>query len=427
MVNIPHWPQIPIWQTTRKIDLELSFKLLEALGNPQEKLPSTIHIAGTNGKGSTVAMLKSIFEQAGYKVHSYTSPHLLEFNERITLAGKPITDAHLSSVLEQTKAASDKLNLQPGFFEGTTAAAFLAFAETKADILLLETGLGGRLDPTNVIQNPLLTIITPISYDHMEYLGEDILQIAYEKAGIIKKNTPCVIGPQIDVIYQLLLAKCNEMSAPAFCYEYDFCSQKEADGFLYLSKKFNLKLPLPSLAGDHQIQNASSVIAAIMLLNNKFKITARQITDGLLNAHWPGRLQLVDKNKTKKLVGDNIEIYLDGAHNNAGAAVLANWIKDRPRGKTYLILAMTRNRDAAAFCNHLAGYIDTGVVVTALSEPSSYNPSDLIAKAKQCDINFEEAESLSEALAYISKINQGQPATILVTGSLFLIADFLKL
>lgn len=427
MVNIPHWPQIPIWQPERKLDLELSFKLLEALDNPQNRLPPTIHIAGTNGKGSTLAMLKSIFAEAGYKIHSYTSPHLLEFNERINVAGESITDSHLFSLLERVKAAADKLNLQPNFFEGVTIAAFLAFAEIKADILLLETGLGGRLDCTNVISNPLLTIITPISYDHTEYLGEDIMQIAYEKAGIIKKGVPCVIGPQIDNIYNLLFNKCDEMSSPSFCYEYDFYAQKDTEGFQYLSKKFNLKLPTSSLRGDHQIQNASSVVAAIMLLNDKFKITSKQITNGLLNVQWPGRLQLADKEITKKLAGDNIKIYLDGAHNNAGSAALANWIKSSLNGNVYLILGMTRNRDVAAFCNLLEDSIKTGVAVPVLSEPSSYSSSVLVAKAKKSKINLTESDSLLEAIKYISKLNNKKSATIIITGSLFLISDFLKL
>lgn len=427
MVNIPHWPKIPLWPTPRKIDLNLSFQLLEALGNPHTKLPPVIHVAGTNGKGSTIAMLKSIFEQAGLKVHRYTSPHLIEFNERILLAGKTITDGHLSSVLERTRIAAEKLNLEPKFFEGTTAAAFLAFSETKADVLLLETGLGGRLDPTNVVPTPLLTMITPISYDHTEHLGTKLLQIAHEKAGIIKENTPCIIGPQTDEVYQLLLNKCEEVSAPAFCYEYDFFSKKMEGGFQYLSQKFNLKFPAPNLLGKHQIENAASVIAAITLLNDKFKITTKQLTDGLINIDWPGRLQLVDKEKTKQLTGDNIEIYLDGAHNNSGAAILGDWLKTRAGTKTYLILAMTQNRDAAAFCKNFEDYIKEGVVVTALSEPLSYSPTDLIAKAKQCKINFTDAPSLLGAIEHISQINQGNPATILITGSLFLISDFLKL
>ena len=216
-------------------------------------------------------------------------------------------------------------------------------------MLLLETGLGGRLDCANVINDPILTFITSISHDHIEYLGEDLMQIAFEKAGIIKKNTPSVIGPQADDVYNLLFNKCDEMNAPSFCYEYVFYAEKATNGFQYLSKKFNLQFPLPSLNGDHQIQNAASVIAAIILLNEKFKITAPQIAGGLLATNWPGQLQLVDTEKTQKLAASNKEMYLDGTHNVAGALCLSNWIKDNLEGNVYFILGMTRNCDVATF------------------------------------------------------------------------------
>ncbi len=427
MVNIPHWPTIPIWQIPRKVDLELSLKLLDALGNPQKKLPPTIHIAGTNGKGSSLAMLKSIFIQAGYSIHSYTSPHLLEFNERIRIADSPITDSHLHSILERVRKAASAADLNPSFFEGTTAAAFLAFSETDADILLLETGLGGKLDCTNVITDPMLTLITSISRDHTEYLGDNLLQIASEKAGIIKKNTPCVIGPQTNEVYKLLLNQCDKLNAPSFCYEYDYYTKKTDNGFLYLSKKFNLNLPCPSLKGNHQIHNASGVIAAIMLLNDKFKITAPQITAGLLSTNWPGRLQLVDTKKTKTLAGNNIQIYLDGAHNEAGALCLSSWAAENLKGELYLILGMTRNRDATTFCSYFKDFVNNGVAVAVESEPSSYSASVLSQKAQKSGIAFAEADSLTEAIAQLAKQSDGKPATIIITGSLFLISDFLKL
>ena len=227
MVNLPSWPPVAIWQKEKRSDLELAKTLLAALGSPHKKLPPTIHIAGTNGKGSTVAILKSIFETAGYKVHSYTSPHLLEFNERINLAGKNISDHHLFELLEQVRIKAEELNLEPGFFEGTTIAAFLAFASISADILILETGLGGRLDCTNVIESPILTIITPISFDHMEHLGNSLTKIAIEKAGIIKTGVPCVIGPQNDEVYKTLFDKCEELNSPAFAYEYDYIYRRK--------------------------------------------------------------------------------------------------------------------------------------------------------------------------------------------------------
>jgi len=428
MVNIPHWPKIPIWDIPRKPSLDLSFKLLELMGNPHKKLPHTIHIAGTNGKGSTLAMLKSIFVQAGYKVHSYTSPHLLEFNERINLTGQSITDSHLYDVLERTKIVADKHDLSPTFFEGATAAAFLAFSENDADILLLETGLGGRLDCTNVIQNPIATIITPISYDHMEYLGSDILQIASEKAGIIKRNVPCIIGIQESSVYELLINKCDELSSPSFCYEYDYCAKNTNSGFEYKSQKFNIHFPYPSLEGDHQVLNASTVIAAITLLNDKFKVTTSQIIQGLTSTTWHGRLQLVDKEKTKALtVRDNIQIYLDGAHNDAAAASLANWAKGNIEGNLYLLVGMTRNRYASSFCRYFKDVATHGFAVNVESEPSSYSADIMAEKARESGIEFTSADSITDALQKISTLNKKDPTTILVTGSLFLISDFMKL
>ena len=268
MVNIPHWHQIPLWKTPRTQSLDNIFKLLHEIGNPQEKLPPTIRIAGKNGKGSTLAMLKTIFMQSGCTVHSYTSPHLIEFNERIKLHDKPISDSHLYELLEETKTAADKLKIAPTFFEGTTVAAFLAFSRAPADVLLLETGLGGRLDCTNTVSRPILTIITTISYDHMDILGKTLKEIATEKAGIIKKNVPCIIGPQTQEVYDILIDKCNEMGVAAFCYEYDFIGVKTQNGFRCHSKNIDIDLPKPNLNGDHQILNASIVIAATTILNN---------------------------------------------------------------------------------------------------------------------------------------------------------------
>lgn len=427
MVNIPHWPIIPIWSMPRRPSLDLSFKLLEALGNPHQKLPPTIHIAGTNGKGSTLAMLKSIFMKAGYRVHSYTSPHLLEFNERIKIADESITDSHLYDVLERVRVVAEKSDLNPTFFEGVTAAAFLAFSESDADILLLETGLGGRLDCTNVIANPIATIITPISYDHMEYLGNNLLQIASEKAGIIKSRTPCIIGMQTKEIYELLFDKCVKLSAPSFCYEYDYHVKDTKKGFRYISKKFDIQLPYPSLKGEYQILNASTAIATIMLLNDKFQITASQIKQGLETTVWPGRLELLCLTKTKALVGDNIKIYLDGAHNNAAALSLANWAKSNLKDQIYLIAGMTKNRDATSFCSHFKGIVEHGFAVGVDSEPSSYSASVMATKANKSGVDFTIADSLSDALQKIVTLSGGKKSTIIVTGSLYLISDFMKL
>ena len=427
MINIPHWPQISLWKMPRKQSLDNSLNILNELGNPQEKLPPTIHIAGTNGKGSTLAMLKNIFIQSGYLAHSYTSPHLIAFNERIKLQNNPISDSHLRELLEKTKAASDKLKIIPTFFEGITIAAFLAFKQSTADILILETGLGGRLDCTNVIKKPMLTIITTISYDHTEHLGKTLIEIALEKAGIIKQNVPCIIGPQTQEVYDVLLDKCNEVGAPSFCYEYDFISEKTETGFKYRSKNIDIDLPEPNLLGDHQILNASMAIAATTILNNKFQINTQKIEQGITTTNWPGRLQHIKQDRIKSIVGKNIKIYIDGAHNDSGAESLSHWAKQNLTEPIYMILGMTNNRDAGKFCSHFKNIVSEGVSVTVESEPSSYSAYILAQKASTSGIMFTPSSSLINALYYIHHKHQKTTATIIITGSLFLISDFFKL
>lgn len=426
MVSMPDWPKVPLWKKEGQASLEHCLRLLEELGNPHDKLPPTIHIAGTNGKGSTVAILYSILKQAGLKVHTYTSPHLLEFNERIKLNGQNISDYQLKFYLDKVRSVAEKLAIEVSFFEGTTIAAFLAFADEKADILILETGLGGRLDCTNVIKSPIATIITPISYDHTEVLGSNIKQIAIEKAGIIKAGVPCIIGPQMHPAYEILLGVCERMNSPSFCYEYDFIVEKSNAGFIYKSKNLSLDLPNPALRGDHQILNASTAIATVLLLNNYFKINQNQLTSGLTATQWPGRIEKVESDIVFNLTGNsNIEIYLDGAHNDSGAQVLAQWAKNLD-GNIYLILGMTRKRNPTSFCLYFSDIVKQGIAVNVMSEPSNISASNLAQLAGKSGIEFTAEDNLSKAIKTISKTNK--PKTkIIVTGSLFLVADFYQL
>jgi len=424
-MKMPHWP-IPPWQNRIQYDLNNINILLKSLGNPHLKLPPVIHIAGTNGKGSSVAMLKSIFEAANYKVHAYTSPHLVEFNERIVLAGEKISDDYLFEICERAKLTCNTCSIEPTFFEGTTAIALLAFSEIKADILLLETGVGGRLDATNVIPAPLITLITSISFDHTDYLGSTLSKIAEEKGGIIKAGRPCVISCQTDEVYQTLIKKCNEMDAPAFCYEHDFGMEKVYNGFKYLSKTFSYTFPTPSLLGDHQLINAASVIAVISLINKQFGINNYNIEKGLKNTEWPGRIQKIDSKKYSHLADSNVEIWLDGAHNNSGAQVLANWVKDNLKEPVYLILGMTKNRNIEEFCSYFQGLVIGGYGVKVLSEVQSYN-AETISKRAACNINFSRSDSLEEAIREINNLSNKKKTNILITGSLFLVSDFLKL
>jgi dihydrofolate synthase/folylpolyglutamate synthase len=428
MVNLPDWPRLPIWQKEKQHDLQLMQTLLSAMENPHKNLPPTIHVAGTNGKGSTVAMLRSVFEASGYKVHTYTSPHLVEFNERINLAGKNISDYHLFELLAKVRAKAEGLNLEPSFFEGTTLAAFLAFESIPADLLILETGMGGRIDSTNVIEKPILTIITTISFDHTRHLGNSLTEIAKEKAGIIKEGVPCVIGAQSDEVYEVLIDRCNKLNSPAFCYEYDYAIEETNDGLMYRSKKHSVIIPYPLfLLGQHQYLNASSVVAAIMLINDNFKIQKEKIAAGIANTKWPGRIEMVDPKKYSHLSSENIKIYLDGAHNEGGACVLSSWIKEYIKKPVYIIIGMTNNRDIEKFCQYFQGLIIEGRAVKVLSEPSSYNPDIIAEKSKKYDINIKSSDSLDLAIKEISTLSANNEAIILITGSLFLVSDFYKL
>lgn len=447
MVFLPNWPKIALWPKNQTYNhfsankLERCQLILDKIGFREEQLPPTIHIAGTNGKGSTLAIIEAIFQQKGYLIHKYSSPHLLAFNERIKLKGQAISDAHLDDILMQTKQACELLGCEPGFFEGTTIAAFLAFAKIKADILLLETGMGGRLDPTNILSKPLLTIITPISYDHMEYLGNDLPQIATEKAGIIKPGIPCIIAKQENsALYDLLLTRCDQVGAPSFCYEYDFTSKADANHFKFISKNIETTLPLPSLPGQHQIINASTALAAIFLLNEQLQISQQQIKQGLANITWPGRLEQVSSNQAEKLADANTDIFLDGAHNEAGANILAIWLKEQMAkniySDIYLILGLTNNRSVSKFCQNFKSLVTEIITVTVQSEPASYHAQTLKEQLVKEDFKAYAAISLPEAIKSIASENKskaaiGQQQTkrklILVTGSLFLLTDFYQL
>ena len=425
-MNIPSWPKIPLWQPDKPYNLDNTYKLLAALDNPHDKLPETIHVAGTNGKGSSVAMLASIYKAAGYKVHRYTSPHLRQFNERINLRGNDISDFYLNELLARVKLAADSLNIEPTFFEGTTVAAFLAFSETPADILIMETGLGGRLDCTNVIKSPLATLITAISYDHVDRLGGTLLDIAREKAGIIKKGSPCIISAQDNSVYKLLLEHCEKMQAPSFCYEYDYGINITDTGFQYLSQKFNVDFNPPALIGDHQLINTASVIATVMLVNNQIKVTKEQIEQGLQQVKWPGRLEKINNNELPKEISqhigqDNFNIYIDGAHNVSGAQVLSHWIRNNLKQPTYLIVGMTSNRDVAGFCSYFKDIVKEGYGVTVHSESASYSGGVTAKKAAITGIEFTAKDDLEEAILDI--VNKKKPANIIIAGSLFLIAD----
>lgn len=387
MVKVPHWP-IPLGAKPIDLGLERVLALLERLGNPHKKLPPVVHIAGTNGKGSTLAFLKSILEAAGYKVHRYTSPHLVAFNERIELAGKPITDEYLYTILERCREQTEGLNIT--FFEGTTVAALLAFAEMPADIVLLETGMGGRLDATNVIDSPRLTLLTPIAMDHMEFLGETLAAIAAEKAAIMKSGVPCITAPQTPEAMRVIEAEAERKHSSLTIVD----SGLRRDDVL-------------GLAGKHQYINAALAAACIPYLTG-FAITPEHIVTGLQNARWPARLQPIRYHGK--------DLWLDGGHNPAGGRAIAEWAKDK--APITLICGMMGRKDIEGFLSPLAPYCAEVIAIPVPGEPDSAKPEEIAAAARKLDIPATVAASAKEAAAQAN-------GTTLIAGSLYLAGSVL--
>lgn len=400
------------------LSLERMVKLLAMLGNPERNLPPTIHIAGTNGKGSTLAFLQAIYQAQGYRVHRYSSPHLVYFNERIILSGSEISDAYLQQVLERVAEAAKDIPVT--FFEATTAAAFLAFAEHSADVLLLETGLGGRLDATNVIAMPLATIITPIDYDHMEFLGTTLAQIAAEKAGIMKHGVPCFVGQQKPEAREVLKRAAREKRAELALYGRDWSYESVVDGLVVHLEAARWELPFPSLIGTHQHHNAAlaSVVAQAL---PALPVTEAALRKGIVTAEWPARLQLLSRGPLVEAWGEYGAVMLDGGHNPSAAYVLRDWIETLGKPVT-LILGMMARKDARAFLAPLAGMVES-VVTVPIPGNDCYAPEALAAVARKLGIQQVEASSTFEGATLHLRVCEGP---LLITGSLFLAGEVLK-
>jgi dihydrofolate synthase/folylpolyglutamate synthase len=380
------------------IDLTLDrvWRLLDALGNPQKDLPPVIHIAGTNGKGSTQAMVRAGLEAAGHKVHAYTSPHLARFHERIRLAGTLISEADLTALLDECYAKNGADDIT--YFEITTCAALLAFARTPADFTLLEVGLGGRLDATNVIDRPELTIITPVSMDHEAFLGTTIAAIAGEKAGIIKRGVPCIIGPQSESGIDVMEARAAQCGAPVLAYGQHWHSGPERDGMIYQDELGLLDLPLPILPGLHQIQNAGIALAALRHLG----CDEAACTAGLTQAVWPARMQRLRSGPLANLANaSGAELWLDGGHNPAAGAALALVLRSLPKRPTHMICGMLNTKDVDGY---LAPLAEVAISLTGVSIPGEANtlPADQTAQAAQhVGLAGRAADTVTEALQMI--------------------------
>ncbi|RDD69262.1 bifunctional folylpolyglutamate synthase/dihydrofolate synthase [Paracoccus versutus] len=401
------------------IDLSLDrmHRILAALGNPERSIPPAIHIAGTNGKGSTQAMIRAGLESAGKRVHAYTSPHLAQFHERIRLAGELISEADLAAALEECEAANAGAPIT--FFEITTAAAFLAFSRTPADYTLLEVGLGGRLDATNVIEAPALTVITPISIDHTQYLGETLAEIAGEKAGIMKRRVPCIVAPQEAVAREVIEQKAERLFAPLRIGRQDWDSRREGDSLIYQDEHGLMDLPLPVLPGPHQIVNAGTAIAALRELGFG-RIEARA---AVTEAEWPARMQRLGHGPLVEAAGA-CELWLDGGHNPAGGEAVAATLAALPRRPTHLVCGMLNTKDVAGYMRPLAGVAHSLTAVAIPGEPNTLPAEDTAAAATSVGL---AASTAPDALAAVGRIAADHPgARILICGSLYLAGQVLR-
>lgn len=383
-------------------------RLMDDLGRPQDALAPVIHIAGTNGKGSTVAHLRAILEATGRAVHVYTSPHLVRFNERIRVAGRLIEDADLVALLEEVERVNAGRPIT--FFEVTTAAAFLAFARAKADAVLLETGMGGRLDATNLVDRPVAAGLTPISMDHMSYLGDTLALIAAEKAGIIKPAVPCVVGPQPPAALAVFEARARELGAPLSRHGAEWTVMPRAAGFRYAGKRAH-DLPVPALPGRHQLDNAGLAIA---ILEQTFDPTHDQIAAGLARAEWPARLQRLT-GKLASILPAGGELWLDGGHNEGAGVVIAEWLKGR--GPVDLVFGMLSTKDPAAFLAHVAPYVRRLRAVAIPDDRLTLPPQALVEAAAKVGVRDARAmTSIEAALADLAD----RPGRVLICGSLHL-------
>ena len=401
------------------IDLTLDrmWRILAALDNPQARIPPVIHIAGTNGKGSTQAMIRTGLEGAGRKVHAYTSPHLTRFHERIRLAGELIDEAQLSDILDRCLAANGPDPIT--YFEITTAAGFAAFAETPADYTLLEVGLGGRLDATNVIDTPALTIITPIDLDHQQFLGDTLTEIAGEKAGIIKRGVPCVVGPQQDEAMEVIEATAARLGAPILAHGQHWHFWEERGRYIFQDERGLLDLPMPNLVGPHQMQNAGSAVAALRYLG----FDEHACEAALSRTQWPARMQRLRKGPLVD-AAPKAEIWLDGGHNPHAARAIARSFEGLPKRPTHLICGMLNTKDVAGYMSPLADWAQSLHAVSIPGQTATLSALETVEAAKRVGINAVEAASVTQALEQI--LAEDSEARVLICGSLYLAGEILK-
>ena len=400
------------------IDLSLDRvrRLLAAVGHPERALPPVVHIAGTNGKGSVLAMIRAGMASTGLAAHAYTSPHLVRFHERIRVAGETIAEPALAALLEECEAANAGAPIT--FFEITTVAALLAFARRPADYTLLEVGLGGRLDATNVVERPRLTVITPVSIDHQQYLGETLAEIAGEKAGILKPAVPCIVGQQPDEALDVIEARAAAVGAPLLVYGRDWLVRTEHGRIVYQDDQCLLDLDPPRLIGAHQVGNGGIAIAALRALG----LEGRAAQAALSNAIWPARMQRLMRGPLAEALPPGAELWLDGGHNAAAgeaiAAVLDEW-RARAHLPVHLVVGMLETKAAAEFLRPIGPRAASVQTVTIPGAEASYTGETLADIAQREGIGANAASSVEDAVAGIAGAGAA-PFRVMICGSLYL-------
>lgn len=403
------------------IDLTLDrmHRLLAALDHPEAALPPVIHAAGTNGKGSTLAMLRAGIEGAGQSAHVYTSPHLARFHERIRLAGTLIDEALLGDILDECLAANGPDAIT--YFEITTAAALLAFSRVPADWTLLETGLGGRLDATNVVDRPRLTLITPIDLDHQHYLGDTIGAIAGEKTGILKRGVPCVVGPQPEAALDVIEARAARLGVPLLAHGQHWHVWEERGRLVFQDETGLLDLPLPSLVGAHQVVNAGAALAALRHLG--FDEAACEAA--MTRAEWPARMQRLRHGPLVEMAqAAGSELWLDGGHNPAAALALVESLSRLPPRPTHLICGMLNTKDVGGFMAPLAQVAGSLRAVSIPDQAATISAEDTVAHARAAGLRADAAQDVAAALAGI--LDEAPGARVLICGSLYLAGVILR-
>ncbi|MBV0913322.1 bifunctional folylpolyglutamate synthase/dihydrofolate synthase [Anianabacter salinae] len=401
------------------IDLTLDrmWRLLAALGHPERDLPPVIHVAGTNGKGSTQAMIRAGLEATGARVHAYTSPHLARFHERIRLAGRLIAEDHLSDVLAECERANGAEPIT--YFEITTCAAILAMARTPAEWTLLEVGLGGRLDATNIIARPALTIITPVSIDHQQYLGDTLPQIAAEKAGILKRAVPCVVARQQDAASAVIEAQAARLAVPLLAQGQHWHAAEDRGRLEFQDETGLLDLPLPNLPGPHQIDNAGTALAALRHLG----VSADACEAAVTRADWPARMQRLRRGPLVDAAGA-AELWLDGGHNPAAGEALAATLARMPPRETHLICGMLNTKDIVGYLRPLAAHAASLTAVSIPGEANTLPAETTRDAARAAGIAADTAPGVAEAIATITAT--APSARLLICGSLYLAGRVLR-